>query len=232
MQRYGSASWRFGHGDMGYLHTALFVRDAARLPVAPAADIPPPLTGDVAESADVLGPDDRVVAGEQWVTWWHRLVCQAVREGQRSATPPPADLEDDFEAVIRHRFAGQQEVFDPPGFDSLADMRPLRSAVTKTWASWCAWPGHQLGSRGERPAQFASPVVRDAVESTAAALGVPASELSGYVDVLEVKGLWSYLGAPGWALCSDSLACDPQAAARLLREVFSSGHGRAAGPVT
>jgi hypothetical protein len=45
MHRQGSKSWRFGHGDMGYLHTALFVRDAARLPVAPSADIPPRLGG-------------------------------------------------------------------------------------------------------------------------------------------------------------------------------------------
>lgn len=232
MQEYGSGSWRFGHGDMGYLHTALFVRDAARLPVAPAADIPPRLTGDVPDRADVLAPGDRPVVGEQWATWWHRLVGQAVREGQRSATSPPADLEDDFEAAMRHRFAGQQEVFDPPGFESLADMQPLRSAVTKTWATWRAWPRYQLGSSGEEPVQFALPIVLDAVESTAAAFGVPASELSGYVDVLEVKGLWSHLAAPGWALCSATLACDPQAAARLLREVFSSGLGRAAGPVT
>jgi len=47
MRRSGSGSWRFGHGDMGYLPAALFVRDAARLPVAPAADISPRFAGEV-----------------------------------------------------------------------------------------------------------------------------------------------------------------------------------------
>jgi len=223
MRRSGSGSWRFGHGDMGYLHAALFVRDAARLPVAPAADIPPRLAGEVPDCADVVEPGDRLVAGEQWVAWWHQLVGQAVREGQRSGTRPPAGPEDDFETVIRHRFGGQQEVFDPPGFDSLAGMQPLRSAVIKTQARWQLWSSHQPGSGAERPEVFAYRIVRQAAESTAAVLGVAASELNGYAHVLEVEGLWSYLVGPGCALCSAALACDPQAAARLLREVFSSG---------
>jgi len=223
MRRSRSGSWRFGHGDMGYLHAALFVRDAARLPVAPAADIPPRLAGEVPDCADVLEPGDRLVAGEQWVVWWRRLVGQAVREGQRSGTRPPAGLDDDFEAVIAHRFGGQQEVFDPPGFGSLAGLQPLRSAVTKTRAPWQLWSAHQPGSGADRPGVFAYPIVREAAESTAAVLGVPASELSGYAHVLEVEGLWAYLAGPGCALCSAALACDPQAASRLLRDVFSSG---------
>jgi len=66
-------------------------------------------------------------------------------------------------------------------------------------------------------------------ERTAADLGIPISDVNGYADVLEVEGLWSYLAGPGSALCSAALACDPLAAGRLLREIFSSGHGRAAG---
>jgi hypothetical protein len=95
--------------------------------------------------------------------------------------------------------------------------------VTKTRAPWQLWSAHQPGSRADRPEVFAYPIVRQAAESTAAVLGVPASELSGYAHVLEVEGLWSYLAGPGCALCSAALACDRQTAARLLREVFSSG---------
>jgi len=76
---------------------------------------------------------------------------------------------------------------------------------------------------------FAWPLVRDAAESTAADLGIPVGDVKGYADVLEVDGLWSYLAGPGCALCSAAVACDPLAAAGLLREVFSSGHGQAAG---
>jgi hypothetical protein len=109
MHRHGSGSWRFGHGDMGYLHTALFVRDAARLPVPPAVDIPPRLAAEVPDYAGVLLPGERPAAGQQWVAWWHRLVGQAAREARQSAIPLPADTDpDDLEALIRHRFGDRK----------------------------------------------------------------------------------------------------------------------------
>jgi hypothetical protein len=232
MHRQGSRSWQFGHGDMGYLHTALFVRDAARLPVAPSADIPPRLAGDVPDCADVLPSGERAAAGQQWIVWWRRLVGQAVREARQSWAPLPAGIDpDDFEARIRHRFGGREDVFDPPGFGSLADLQPLQSAVTATFESWGGWSRYRPGraeepkmfSRGDASMERASPLVRDAAESAAADLGIPVNDLTGYADVLEVEGLWSYLAGPGCALCSAEVACDPVTAARLLREVFSSG---------
>jgi hypothetical protein len=219
----GSSSWQFGHGDMGYLHTALFVRDAARLPVAPAADIPPRLAADVPDCADVLPPGERDAAGQQWVVWWRQLVGQAAREARQSVTPLPAGTDpDDFEARIRHSFAGREDVFDPPRFGSLAGVQPLQSAVTATFESSRGWSSNQPGRTGESK-RFAWLLVRDAAESTATQLGIPVNDLTGYANVLEVEGLWSYLGGPGCALCSAAVACDPIAAARLLREVFSSG---------
>jgi len=44
MQVAGRPSWRFEEGDGGTLDLALFARDAARLEVPPATDIPPPLS--------------------------------------------------------------------------------------------------------------------------------------------------------------------------------------------
>jgi hypothetical protein len=77
--------------------------------------------------------------------------------------------------------------------------------------------------RGHRPEVFAYPIVREAAESTDAVLCIQASELSGYAHALEIASLGSYLAGPGYALCSAAIACDPQPAARLLREVFRSG---------
>jgi hypothetical protein len=226
MHRQGSRSWRFGHGDMGYLHTALFVRDAACLPVAPSADIPPRLVRDVPDYAGLLPPSQRAAAGTQWVIWWRRLVRQAVREARRAVTPLPAGADpDDVQARIWYRFAGREDVFDPPDFKSLAP--PLQTAVTATFESSLGWSTYKPG--GAEPEMFTWRLVRDAAESTAADLGIPVGNVKGYADVLEVEGLWSYLAAPGCALCSGAVACDPVAAAGLLRELFSFGPGAASG---
>jgi hypothetical protein len=147
-------------------------------------------------------------------------------------TPVPAGTDpDDFEARIRHRFAGREDVFDPPDFRSLADTQLLQSAVTATFRFSRGWSSDQPGSATE-PERFAWRLVRDAAESIAADLGIPVDNLKGYADVLEVEGLWSYLAGPGFALCSAAVACDPLAAERLLHEVFSSGPGRAVGLAT
>jgi hypothetical protein len=228
MHRQGTASWRFGHGDMGYLHTALFVRDAARLPVASSADIPPRLARDAPDCTDVLPPSERAAAGQQWVAWWRRLVGQAAREARQSWTPVPVGTDPgDHQARIRHRFAGREDVFDSPGFESLASAQPLRSAVLGTFELSRGWSSYQPGLP-EGPERFAHWLVRDAAESTAADLGIPIADVHGHADVLEIEGMWSYLAGPGCALCSAAVACDPLAASRLLREVFRSGHGRAA----
>ena len=126
---------------------------------------------------------------------------------------------------MRHRFARREEVFDPPGFGSLAGMQPLQSAVTARFEIWAQWSRSRRLSTGGSE-KFASPIVRYAAESTAADLGIPVGDLTGYAHVLEVEGFWSYLAGPACALCSATVASDPLAAARLLREVFSSG-GRA-----
>jgi hypothetical protein len=230
MRRQVTGSWRFGHGDMGYVHTALFVRDAAGLPVAPSADIPPRLEGDVPDCAGVIPPTERSAAGRQWVAWWHRLVGQAAREARQKWTPLPAGTDpDDLDALVRHRFAGRDDVFDPPDFGSLADMQPLQSAATGTFEAWHLWSYSQQAGAGKRE-RFIWSLIRDAAESAAADLGIPVGEVHGYVNVPDVEGLWSYLAGPGCALCSAAAARDPSAAGRMLREVFTSGHDGVAAP--
>lgn len=101
-------------------------------------------------------------------------------------------------------------------------MEPLQSAVTATFERARVQPEYRPGRADEEPKRFPWPLVRDAVQSSAADLGIPVSELAGYANVLEVEGLWSHLAGPGCALCSAAVACDPARAARLLREIFSS----------
>jgi hypothetical protein len=220
MYKRGSASWRFGHGDMGYLRSALLVRDAAGLPVAAAGDIPPRLAENVPDHREVLAPGDGRTAGQQWVVWWRRLVSQAAREGQRRWTAPPGD---DVEARLRMQyvFEGQREVFDPPDFASLTDLEPLRSAVRAVFGM----PPDRSDSRRRGPDRriFEFQLVRDVAERTAVDLGVPVSDVTGYAHVIDVEGLWWYLAGPGCVLCSAEAASDLSTAARILREVFTSG---------
>jgi hypothetical protein len=223
MRRRGS--WQFGHGDMGYLHTALFVRDVTRLPVPSSADVPPLLAGDLPDHADVLRAGDQAAAGQQWILWWRRLVGQAVREeSQRVAHEVGQDVQDH----LRQRFAGREDVFDPPDFGSLAGTQPLQAAVIAGFAMWNQWSASQPPGRSE-PQVFAWPLVRDAAESTAAEFGIQVSDLNAYAHVLDVTGMWSYVAGPGCVLCSTAVARDPSAARQLLRDVFRSGHGRETG---
>jgi hypothetical protein len=216
MQRTGSASWRFGHGDQGYLRTALLVRDALQLPAGAADDIPPRLTEDAPDLRDLIPPAEQGTAGQQWADWWRRLVGQAVREAGQRWTSPPSE---DFDAIIRHRFAGRDEVFDPPEFESLAAEQPLQSAVRAV----CAMRLPEPEQRGHDEKVFAWAIARDVAERTAAELGVPIGDLAGSADVVEVQGLWWYLAGPGSAICSGAAARDPGTAASILREVFRSG---------
>jgi hypothetical protein len=62
---------------------------------------------------------------------------------------------------------------------------------------------------------------RNAAETVAAERKVPVSDLRAVVHVLDVEGQWSYLAAPGCALCSRSLTADPSAMALLLHDAFA-----------
>jgi hypothetical protein len=221
----GSDSWRFGHGNMGYLETALFVRDAAGLPVEQGPGVPPRLTGDIPDCPGLVTPGDRDAAARQWAVWWYRLVRQTAIEWQRrSAMASSAgDQTQDRLAAIRAQAAGRDEVFDPPEFRSLAGLPLLQSAGISTLTAARIWSRGPAARQAEGGGNFAWPVVRDLAENTAAELGVPVGAIDGYAYVLPVEGQWSYLAGPGCALCSAELARDPDAAAHRLRDIFRSG---------
>jgi hypothetical protein len=89
----GTKSWRFGHDDLDVLRRALFVRDAAVLPVTASVDVPPRLSGDIPADSSVLAEADRAAAAAQWLQWWRRMLDLAVREvSVRKAEEPGDDI--------------------------------------------------------------------------------------------------------------------------------------------
>ena len=67
----------------------------------------------------------------------------------------------DMRDQLRERFAGRQEVFDPPDFRSLADMQALQSAAIATLAMWHKWSAGRQHGRPKRE-EFWWPLVREA----------------------------------------------------------------------
>jgi hypothetical protein len=220
MQIAGQPSWRFGEKEGGDLHLALLARDAARLEVPPAPDIPPPLSVAI----DGLSMTPSAAAAGQWVTWWRGLVRFHAGEAAPSRKLGPGDDLNAWLGAMRER---HMAVFDPPRFESLASMPELRAVAGAMFAG----DGRLLlrldEPTGMPPAAFDYQVVRAAAEDAMEEFGVAPGEIDGAVQFLDVQGAWSHLAAPGYALCSAQLASDPAAAAALLREVFASRLGRA-----
>jgi hypothetical protein len=216
----GSRSWRFEHDDGYMLHQALFVRDATRLPVAGAAEVPPPLAGEVPDASAVLPAADRAVAARQWQSWWRQILDEEVREvAIRRAEDPGQDALARLEARTR----GRHELCDPPSFLSLSAAPELQSAAVATLSAYRAWSG--VAGRPRRPDReiFAWPLVRDAAHDVAALLGVPVGEMDAVAHVVDVQGRWSYVAGGGCGFCSADAAADPATASVLLRELFASG---------
>lgn len=215
-----SASWQFREADSQFLHLALYARDAAGLIVAPSADIPPHLAAEPPSSDGLAQVDQQALAGQQWQTWWARLLRHVVSEAQRRWTEDIGDLDERLITMGRD----QEAVFDPPDFQTLADMPALRTVAVTTFSPGLEWMNRRARPAAQGPKHGAFPweAVRNAAENAAAERRVPLSEIKAAVHVLDVEGLWSYLVAPGCAICSSATAANADAARRLLREVFGS----------
>lgn len=222
MRKSGSPSWRFMEDDAQFLHLAVFMRDAAGLTVARSDDIPPRLAGELPCHGGALTEAGRGAAAGQWVTWWHRLLAQAVREALRGNAP---DGDQDPLARVRAVYAGREQVFDPPGFGSLADLPQLQQVAAAMFAHADRWRDTRERAVPQEGGAFAWRLVRDAAEGAAAELGIPVGEVTAAAYVLDVDGSWSYLAAPGCALCSAAVAADPQAAGQVLHDLFTTGRG-------
>lgn len=252
----GTDSWSFEEAESQMLEAALYTRDAANLAAVAAADIPPPLRGEVSRRDELVSAGERDIISRLWAAWWRRLIEQVVADeaNSRSITLG-ANAVEQPEAKGRVR----SDAFDPPEFRSLTDVPVLRAAVVATYLEGRRWfngkrpnlpsgdyfevaegrwlfkpsepdlPGgdsHELLPAPRDPNRGASSferrAIRHAAERTAEEHGVPLRQVRAMVHVLDVQGLWSYLPSPGCAICSVSVSADPDAAERLLLEVFSS----------
>ena len=220
MHRAGQPSCRFESDNLDILHCALFVRDAAALPVRGSADVPPALIGEIPVRHLTWPELDRAIAGEQWLIWWRQMLNQAVREAQIRRAEDPAQ---DMRTRMLARVEGRHEVFDPPEFDGLSPMAELRSAVVALLPEYRAWSAGT--SRNSAPGQdrFSWQLVRDAAHLVAAQLGVSVDEMDAVAHVLDVQGCWSYVVGAGCGVCSVGAAVGHDTASALLRELFMSG---------
>lgn len=222
MRKAGSPSWRFVEDEAQFLHLALFVRDATGLAVARSDDIPPQLAGGLPGQAVVLTEAERGAAAGQWVLWWRRLLAQAAREAERDRATAG---DQDPRAWVQAIYAGRDEVFDPPRFGSLADLPQLHPVAAAVYAHADRWWSTRERTVSQDGGAFAWRLVRDAAEDAAAELAIPIGDVDAATYVLDVEGAWSYLAAPGFAVCSVAVATDPQAARQLLHDVFTTGRG-------
>ena len=219
MQIAGRTSWRFEESDGGNLDRALFARDAARLEIPPAPDIPPPLSSTIDRQ---LAPPSTAAAG-QWAVWWRGLIRFQAGEAAPSRRIGP---EDDVHAWLEATRERHLAAFDPPAFESLASMPELRAVASATFAADGRWLMHREPPDRNPAGVIDYHVVRAAAEGAIAEFAVDPGEIDGTVHVLDVQRAWSYLAAPGYALCSVGVAADAAAAAVLLRTVFASRLGR------
>lgn len=217
MQVAQSGSWQFREADSQILHVALYARDVAGLHVATSADIPPKLAGDLSRLNGLTSEDERALAGRQWRTWWSKLLRYAASDAQRRWTEDYSD----FAGLLDGLRQRQEDVFDPPRFATLAEMPALQDVVAAAFDPALNWLNHRAGP-GEHTGALSWEAVQSAAEHVATDRGVPVGELRATVQVLTVDGVWSYMAAPGFALCSAALAVNPDAAWRFLEEVFAS----------
>ena len=246
----GTKSWRFGHDDLDVLRRALFVRDAAVLPVTASVDVPPRLSGDIPADSSVLAEADRAAAAAQWLQWWRRMLDLAVREvSVRKAEEPGDDITAEAPAPprpvtndgvlsaeeiarmarLRARTIWRRDVCDPPDFEGISAWPELRAAAAGTHSSYGAWSLAMSRQPAADGRFFAWQLVNEAVHDAAASLGVPVSEMDAEAHVMPVEGQWSYIAGPGCAVCSDAVALDPVAASDLLRRLFMSAFQGIAG---
>jgi hypothetical protein len=215
-----SASWHFREADSQFLHVAIYARDAAGLHVPPSADMPPHLAGELPSYNGLAPVRQQILAGQQWRTWWDRLLRHVVSDATIHGTEDYANLDEMLETMRRDL----EDVFDPPDFRALSDLPALRQVVASRFGPGLEWLNRRPGPEAHSATHgaFAWEAVRDAAEEAAAERGVPLSELKAVVHVLDVEDLWSYLLAPGCALCSSAMAASSDAAIPFLREVFAS----------
>lgn len=214
MQLADTGSWRLSAGGSQACELALFVRDAARLPMS-TRDVPA-LIGDVPDLTKALQVTTRQTAADHWQQWWQQLVDFEIQD--RLARQ--ADARARAHELINQRRA----VFDPPQFQALADRPALRAAAQASFDRFREWesarrPPHPAG----RPESLLdSSLMKQVAEEVAFDREVRMDAVQARVVVLPVHGVWWQRQAPGVVLSSPAAARDPLTAHTLLHDAFDS----------
>lgn len=225
MRQSDGTSWRFSEDVPELLHLALYVRDAAGLPVAVTADLPPRLDGPVPDRSGDVDPADRAAAAEQWTAWW-RAAVDAVASLQ-TAPQPPAGIPPHEAAARAARAAGQALAGvrpEPSEYAALAGSPQLQRVVAALFRDGTRFVQHRRRDllEHDRPAQFPWVLLSGTAERIAAERHVPITSLRAQALVLMVQGNWSRVHAPGTVLTSLGAARDRTVAGELVAQAFTS----------
>ncbi len=212
MRESDGTSWRLSEDVPVSAHVALYVRDAAGLPVTESEDLPPRLEGPVPDQAHAVGDGDRAAAGQQWSAWWRDIVDTEARlhvaapDGDRRAAVLP----------------------EPPDFAALAHAPDLQKAVAATFGEATRFVDRHRRDLlyHDRPRQLPWVLLSGVAEQVAAERHVPITSLHGQVMVLMVQGSWWTLHSPGVALASVAALRDRRLAGEVVARVFTSALDR------
>lgn len=211
-----SQFWRLS-SDVGQLHhVALFLRDAADLPVLAGPSVPPRLLGDVPLYPVFLAPADRRRAAGQWTTWWARLLGVEVALHEEYALPsdPPVLAERSVDAGL-----GGAAL---PPLDDLVPFPDLQRVARALYLPAIRWVASQRATWHSPTGDVIDWQVASRVaQAVASDYGVARGELRASISVLMVEGAWSLRPAPGVLICSGAVL-GPDTCAEMLYRIFEA----------
>ncbi len=202
-------SWRVDQGHSDLFTMVLYVRDAAGLEMSAAPEIPR-LAGVPDLRSAVLDDGARVLAGQQWTSWFRQVLELELVE--RTAPTPGRNR-------AQYLLARHEAVCDPPDFAALAD-RPQLQAIARAVVT-----GHRSWSRSFswRGAELEWTLLKQIAEDVAFDHRVSIDRVRARIVFVPVDGSWWTRVAPGCVLCSPAAAEHPVAAQALVRDAFVSG---------
>jgi hypothetical protein len=213
-------SWRVAFDPRpALLHEALYIRDAANLPVGANSANPPPLRDEVPRFAKAFSSGWRESMGDRWIEWWEELVLYVaarqiasltsdirVKRGQLHLEPPQL-IQPSYPDGERGQLSG--ETFNQILHLASHWSPSLRAELRETHGpSLVAFDHHRISS---------------VARMTAARLRVSEGAMRAVVMTLSVTDKWATSPMAGVLLCSESVFEDEGRFTRLLSHTFESG---------
>lgn len=198
MRTRGSRSWSLT-SNVGQLpQAALWIRDAARLPVPPHPAVPPALLDSTPLWSMLPDRDSLARAAYQWSAWWHSVV--AVVAAERDPRQASIDV-----ATERQLISAYCSVVDPPNFDS-APGPELQGILRERFHEARRW-ADTIRREWVPPSRYLVDwrVAKRTAERVASDHSVSPQRVRAHVEVVLVKDRWSYRPSPGVLVCSPAV---------------------------